>query len=241
MKIKFPFFGKSQHIVCTTKQVYDEKSDTTLDKVLGNSSGSDDDNNQPTSRLGIFINGYTPYEARWLDAVENDNANNELSAFYSASFWFAELMKDILLSDYHYNSNDVPAAEGPLGKIGIEWYINGGIDIEIAYKDDTSFNVTIKTKDWTFENIIFTLEEPSNHESAVSVDKGWYNEYTTRGNFIEGYVYSPIATALDYTFLKYFDNSEGSEEPMWQNNYVYDMLNALIGLHDNNIEVPYKV
>lgn len=39
MKFRFPFFGKSQNIVCTTKQVYDEKSDATLDKVLGNDSG----------------------------------------------------------------------------------------------------------------------------------------------------------------------------------------------------------
>ena len=241
MKFRFPFFGKSQNIVCTTKQVYDEKSDATLDKVLGNSSGGDDNNNQPTSRSGIFINGYTPYEARYLAEVEYNNSNNDFAYFYYASFYFAELMKDILLSDYYYKSNDTLPAEEPLGKIGIEWYVNGGIDIEVAYKDDTSFNVTIKTKDWLFENITFILQEPSNHESAVSVDEEWYTEYMASD---KAYVYGTLAQALDRTLLKYFDYSEdyyASGEPVHQNNSVYIMFDILIGLHNNNIEIPHKV
>ena len=42
MKIKFPFFSKKSGVVCTTKQVYDEKNDKTLDKVLSDNSGDDE-------------------------------------------------------------------------------------------------------------------------------------------------------------------------------------------------------
>lgn len=57
MKIKFPFFSKKSGVVCTTKQVYDEKSDKTLDKLLADNSDTDSEGIVP-----ITINGKNPIE-----------------------------------------------------------------------------------------------------------------------------------------------------------------------------------
>lgn len=57
MKLKFPFFSKKSSIVCTTKQVYDEKRDKTLDKVL-----NDNSNTNNKSVVPIIINGKNPID-----------------------------------------------------------------------------------------------------------------------------------------------------------------------------------
>ena len=77
MKIKFPFFSKKSSIVCTTKQVYDEKSDKTLDKVL--SSNTADEGGKSDYFGNTTINLETP---TLISSVDNNTLFKEICERY---------------------------------------------------------------------------------------------------------------------------------------------------------------
>lgn len=232
MKIKIPFFSRNTNVVCTTKQVVDIEKKKSLDEML-----EDKDNAiaaamaaavQPP-RSGIFLNGKDMFE--WCALIEYFNGDTptteeEALGEFGAYCWsFIREMRVFLLGDALYDSTNY-MLEFPWKGMLLEWFINGGIDLLVSYKDEESFNLTIKTKDFEWPFIVnvetSTVDEvPSIFSSLddVEIDDLPYNIYNLYNTFV--------------TYVNcYWDDTNNSEQLQFFHTAAGQMLDLLKAIHD---------
>lgn len=193
MKIKIPFFSRNTSTVCTTKQVVDVEKKKTLEEMLEDKDEAIDAAmaaaTQPP-RIGIFLNGKDMYE--WLALTEAFDGGTptteeeELGEFGIGCFPFLREMRVFLLADAIFDSTDYNI-EFPWKGMLLEWFVNGGIDLLVSYKDEESFNLTIKTKDFEWPFIVnVEMEDMDNLSSSLEeVDTDLpYNIYNLYNTFV---------------------------------------------------------